>query len=159
MTQAAISNWWYSDTLPQRRPRRSQSNEIVQLAPRERATLNEPQFEWLKPVVQRLTEICALPVGWDGYRGRPTRFDIASFTFSMLQNICAPDSPAPSLVPLSSGGLQVEWHTDQIEIELTVHAPYSVQAWITDPTLGDDGVERPLTTDYSSILPWVQRLG
>jgi hypothetical protein len=156
MTQAALNNWYPDDAY--RRPRRSQTSEIVQLPPRQRVTLSEPQFRWRAPVIGRLNEILALPPGWDGYRGRRVSFEIASFTLFMLQNLCAPDTPVPSVVPLSSGGLQVEWHTERAEIELTVYAPYNVQAWAADPALGDE-IERHLTTEYSFILPWIQKLG
>ncbi len=156
MIEAATNNW-YPDRTPRRR--RVQSNEIVQLPPPQRVTLSEPWFQWLNPVFDRLSEICALPTGWDGYRGRATRFDIARFTLFMLQNICAQNTPAPSIVPLSSGGLQIEWHTERAEIELTVYAPYDVQAWAVDPTSDEKVLEEHLTNEYSSLIPWVQRLG
>ena len=155
MTTAATNNWYPDDVRFRLRER---SGEVLRFPPRQRVTLSEPQFGWIEPVKNRLNEICSLREGWDGYRGRPTRFDIALFTFYLLQNICAPDTPAPSIVPLSSGGLQIEWSTEEAEIELTVYAPNSVHAWAISPSR-EGPLEIPLTTDYSLIIPLVQKLG
>jgi hypothetical protein len=151
---AAVANDWYPDRVSSH----ERSGKVFQFPPAQRVTLSDPQLEWVEPVINRLNEICGLQVGWDGYRGCPTRFDVARFSFNLLQSICTPDTPAPSIVPLSSGGLQIEWSTEEAEIELTVYAPYSVHAWGTSPSL-EGPLEEPLTTDYSLIIPLVQKLG
>jgi hypothetical protein len=103
--------------------------------------------------------LCELAVGWDGYRGQPTRLDIALFAFQTLWRICRPATPAPFLAPLSSGGLQAEWHTSTVEIEITFLAPNNVSAWVADLHTGPNGEERSLTTDFGSLIPWIKRLG
>lgn len=126
---------------------------------RDRATMTELYFEWTSPVECRLNEICALPFGWDGYRGRPTRWDTASFTYALLRRICRPTTPAPDIVPLPSGGLQIEWHTSTSDVQFIVYAPYKVQAWKASVDPDDEGVEFPLTNDYTEVLPWIDALG
>jgi hypothetical protein len=62
-------------------------------------------------------------------------------------------------VPLPSGGLQIEWHAPNATIELTIRAPLQVEAWVADPQAQDEGIEFPLTNDFTTILPWVHKLG
>jgi hypothetical protein len=124
-----------------------------------RVTLSEPQVTWADEVRARLNHVCSLPVGWDGYHGRPTRFDAAEFALRLLQRVCKPHTPAPFIVPLPCGGLQIEWHEKSAIIELGIRAPMEVDAFVADPSLSDDGEERSLTVDFSFILPWVHKLG
>jgi hypothetical protein len=63
------------------------------------------------------------------------------------------------LVPLSGGGLQVEWHTERADIELKILAPFSVEAWVSDPSIEDDeGRTEYLAWDYSFLEEWMRRL-
>ena len=133
--------------------------DIINFRSTPRATLSEPVVTWEKPVRDRLDRICALQEGWDGYRGKPTRFVVADFAFRLLRAICKPHTPAPFIAPLPSGGLQVEWHTAQVQIELTVRAPFQVEAWLAEPHVDDEGTEIALTSDFTDVLPWVQKLG
>jgi hypothetical protein len=133
--------------------------DIITLPTPARVTLSEPDVTWAKAVRDRLNHICALPAGWDGYRGLPTRFDVAEFTVQLLRRLCKPHTPAPAIIPLPSGGLQIEWHSENATIELTIRAPYRVEAWVADLRTGDDGTELALTTDFTVIVPWVHRVG
>jgi hypothetical protein len=114
---------------------------------------------WAESVRERLNHICALPIGWDGYRGLPTQFLTAEFALQLLRHVCKPHTVAPAIVPLPSGGLQLEWHTKNAAIELTVRAPFHVDAWAADPRQDDEGTEWSLTNDFTVILPWVEKVG
>jgi hypothetical protein len=142
-----------------RRDRLAHTADIIRLPTPARVTLSEPDVTWATAVRDRLNHICALPAGWDGYRGLPTRFDAAEFAVQLLRHLCKPHTPAPAIVPLPSGGLQIEWHSENATIELTIRAPYRVEAWVADPRTGDDGKELVLTTDFTLIVPWVHRVG
>ena len=160
MLQPASTGTTVSVGVFSSREGRARSADVVNLPLPSRATLSEPEVTWAKAVRERLNHVCALPVGWDGYRGHPTRFDVAEFAIQLLRRLCKPHTPAPSIVPLPSGGLQIEWHTPNAEIELMIRAPLQVEAWVADPRAQDDGIEfPPLTADFTQILPWVQKLG
>jgi hypothetical protein len=124
-----------------------------------RATLTQPQVTWADEVTSRLRHICALPTGWDGYHGRPTRVDVVEFAIALLQRVCKPHTPAPAIIPLPSGGLQIEWHHDDAQIELSIRAPHNVEVWMADSRTGLEGEEAHLTIDFTSILPFIHKLG
>jgi hypothetical protein len=68
------------------------------------------------------------------------------------------DAPAPQIVPGSNGDLQIEWHTETIDIELHICAPYEVQAWRLTSSTGDDGEEINLTNDFTVVAGWLAEL-
>lgn len=157
-TQAVATEWYPSDgqATTERRAEVIGFPTTVQ----KRITLAEPTIEWADKVKRRLTYLCGLRAGWDGYNGRPIRFDTSYFTLQLLQRVCSPKTPPPEIVPLSSGGLQVEWHHPHAEIELTIRAPYDVKAWVSQGEEDEEGTELlPLTTDFTSIVPYIQKLG
>lgn len=155
--QAVATRWYPTDgqTTTERRA------EVIGFpAVQKRITLTEPAIEWADEVKRRLTYLCGLRAGWDGYNGRPTRFDTSHFALQLLQRVCSPTTPPPEIVPLSSGGLQVEWHHAHAEIELTIHAPYDVNAWVSQGEEDEEGTELPpLTSDFTSIVQYIQKLG
>jgi hypothetical protein len=113
---------------------------------------------WSRVVSLRLNELVRLPEGWDGYRARPVDFEIAFFTYQMLQNVCGADTPAPRIVPGSSGDLQCEWHTRNGDLELDVRAPNRVHAWRSTRQTGPDGEERELTVDFTVVARWISEI-
>jgi hypothetical protein len=161
MTETQVQSWYPTDRRSMDTLGRHQDADVVGFpTDSARATMNQPQVvTWAKEVTERLNHICALPPGWDGYRGRPTRFDVAQFAISLLRRISQPHTPAPVIIPLSSGGLQIEWHHDEAQIELIIRAPYNVEVWTADPHADPDGQEVHLTTDFTSILPIIHKLG
>jgi hypothetical protein len=120
------------------------------------ATVSEEEETpaWALHVKRRFDEVCALEEGWDGYNGRPVKWQTADFTFRMLQSICASDAPVPQIVPGSSGSLQVEWHLPHQTIELLVRAPYEVEAWREGPSIDEE--EADLSGDFRRVIDWLE---
>jgi hypothetical protein len=88
----------------------------------------------------------------------PTRFDIAYFAFELLKRVCRASTPAPSIAPLPSGGLQIEWHQDDIDIELAIQTPNTVDVWIGNLGNGEE-TELALTNNFIFLDPWIAKLG
>lgn len=115
--------------------------------------------DWLDGVRSRLEELIRLPRGWDGYSGQPLPFATAQFAADLLIRIGHGGLPAPSLVPVARGQLQIEWHTENVDIELLVRRPNSVQAYfnrLDGPGAVESVVE--LTNNFVQILPWIECL-
>jgi len=127
-------------------------------SPNARTLITERPALWRGPTVARLDYLCRLPVGWNGYRAGPVSFNVAHFALRLLDAVCGPETPAPSLVPGSSGDLQIEWHSQTIDIELHIIAPNVVQAWRETPETGEDGQEVPLTIDFTEVAQWIKTL-
>jgi hypothetical protein len=74
--------------------------------------------EWLDAVARRLSELMRLPRNWDSYGGVAVKPQNATRALSYLARILEQDSNAPWVVPLSDGGVQLEWHQADIDLEI-----------------------------------------
>jgi len=113
--------------------------------------------DWVNELKDRLDELTALPVGWDGYVGRPVSFQCAAFVASMLDRLCRDDVPAPYLVPGSDGTLQVEWHRNNFDVELDVLGVQNVEAIRVNHLTGEEEFLE-VQNDFSEIVNWVSAL-
>ncbi len=121
-----------------------------------RIVLFEQNSEWYESAKSRLEELVdSLPRGWDGYDGRSVSFSNAIFALSMLNSICRPNTPSPQIVPGSDGDLQVEWHTQEVDIELAVRGPYIVNAWRSVVGANPEGESLDLSQDFTKVAEWV----
>lgn len=123
-----------------------------------RIVVVSPARAWRNEVMRRLENLMRLTPGWDGYRAQAVTLDTVTFTLQMLESTCGDKIPAPQIVPGISGDVQVEWHTDTIDIELHVRAANSVHAWHSTPDTGPDGEELELSIDFKPIIGWINDL-
>jgi hypothetical protein len=73
-------------------------------------------------------ELRALPAGWNGYNSAPIRDDVIDWAANLADVLMTLGMPPPFLCPTSDGGLQLEWHTRGVDLEIMIGEPG--QAWI-----------------------------
>ena len=82
---------------------------------------------WLMDVLPRLAELAALEENWDSYGSPPPSTELIGHALAMVQraerllgysHAEQQLMPTPSIVPLSGGGIQIEWQTPVQELEL-----------------------------------------
>lgn len=105
---------------------------------------------WLLSTSDRIIELVRLSLGWDGHDGRPVNFDVAAFAVQFLLQTLEPDGPAPLVVPLSYGGVQLEWHEEGIDLEIEVEAPNRIFVSFEDRETGEE-FEQEFSTDYTEV--------
>lgn len=105
---------------------------------------------WLLSVCNRLNELVRLPLGWDGHDGRPVELDVAVFAAQFLLQTLEPDGPAPLVVPLSYGGVQLEWHENGIDLEIEVEAANRIFVSFEDRETGEE-FEKGFSTNYTEV--------
>ncbi len=111
---------------------------------------------WLDATLDRFLELGKLQDDWDQRGSAAVRHDVLSFALrSVLPRILTPTAPAPAVIPLGHGGIQLVWNTKTAEIEIEVIAPYSVIAYHFDKASGEEHEEQ-LSIDFSSLakLMW-----
>jgi hypothetical protein len=74
--------------------------------------------QWWKPVLTRLQYLRSLSPGWDSSRARSIDQHSVDRVLSFLAMTMASNTPPPSIVPLESGGLQIEWHRAGLDVEI-----------------------------------------
>jgi hypothetical protein len=73
---------------------------------------------WLEPTIEGFSTVLSLRENWDSYGGKRTSADSIKQALAVLTQIMEVNSPVPSVVPLGSGGLQLEWHRKQQDLEI-----------------------------------------
>lgn len=85
-----------------------------------------PVPTWVQPVLDRLTELVALPQDWDSYGALPVARQSVEMALSVLSAVMSEGAELPWIVPLPSGGLQLEWHRADSDIEIALDPAESV---------------------------------
>lgn len=109
--------------------------------------------DWLPDAQAKLREYQALPGNWDGHGGRSLKPDVAYFAMNLLAQTTTAHTPAPHLVPLSYGGLQIEWHTKGIDLEIEVTALGQIYASCQD----DRDARNNFADEFSSDLTIISK--
>lgn len=79
---------------------------------------DQPLPTWFDSVMQGFADLTTLEPNWDSYHGKAIDMSTINRAMALLDVLLGPASPAPSIVPLSSGGLQAEWHRHQQDLEI-----------------------------------------
>ena len=122
---------WFQDRPPDQRrllPGRGLAGVVDIRTARETFAPKQPNApattarvaEWLGSVRATLDRLGSLGDGWDSYRGSPINPRAAEAVLSVLTGVADWDTPEPSVVPTSIGGVQVEWHRNGLDLELEV---------------------------------------
>lgn len=97
---------------------------------------------WFVPVASSLLDLLRLPTEWNSYAARPISPRAARAALELLVETMEPDTPHPSVVPMSRGDIQLEWHLRGLDIEVVVSADGPIRVWYEDLR---GGTERELT--------------
>jgi len=70
----------------------------------------------------------------------------------ILENVASPETRKPQFIPGTRGDLQMEWHTETLDLEIHVRAPNDVDVWFRDEATGRAGQEFHVTNDFRRLL-------
>jgi hypothetical protein len=107
--------------------------------------------------MRRLGEIVNLPPNWDSYGSPPPTTTAVEIVMDLLETIDNPNLPAPRVVPVSGGGLQLEWNVSPRELQLEISGEGIAQCLqIEDRRPVREEEITYLTTDrIRSLLTWL----
>ena len=84
------------------------------------AEATEGFFRLPDEIEAEIAKLVTLPQGWDGYDGLPVQAGVAERARRLLKEIMGYTPIIPAVVPLSDGGLQLEWFVGAYEVEVAV---------------------------------------
>ena len=90
--------------------------------PAQDVTLREGTPPWLSSALADIARIADLPPGWDGYGSPQLSVKEREQATQLLASMTYSDLPAPNIVPVSGGGIQIEWQHCGRELELEIDA-------------------------------------
>jgi hypothetical protein len=91
---------------------------------------------WVNPTFTAIIGIHRLADNWDSYGGKKVNRNLIGQSLSVLELIMDGASPAPSIVPLGDGGIQIEWHRKQQDLEITFAADDTPQYFYQNRATG-----------------------
>ena len=86
----------------------------------QRITAEKPSTRLSAEIESSITKLVNLPQGWDGYNGLPVQPDVAEHARRFLALIRESTQLVPDIIPLSDGGLQLEWFVGAYEVEVVI---------------------------------------
>ena len=111
---------------------------------------------WLKQALDRISALTALAEGWDGYGGRAVDASVVMDAVRFLTEVAYPGISNPSIVPLATGGLQIEWHRGGVDVEV-IFCDEDPGLLVLDHDSGDEH-ELPISDAASEVTRLLGRL-
>src|SRR6266700_2537711 len=102
-----------------------------------------PLPAWFDPFMQGFVDLLTLQPNWDSYGARAIDRKLVHYAMNLTHGLLRPTSPAPRIVPLSSGGLQLEWSRYGTDLEI-VFEPDCEPFFYHRSRLTGEEVEHPL---------------
>lgn len=109
---------------------------------------------WAKFLEPKFSELLVLEQNWDGYEGGPLNSAVAEKAKSLLNRVYCFGVIPPSLVPGGDGSLQIEWHVNNIDLEIDILEPED----ITVRFCSDSSIESRDSLDERELSAWVAQL-
>ena len=88
------------------------------------------------PTLDAIGQLLNLPQNWDSYGARCVDPNCVSAALSLVLDVLRDDTPPPSVVPTSQGGIQLEWHTKGIDFEVEFVTPSRLRGCFEDRRSG-----------------------
>lgn len=111
----------------------------------------------LDPRIGSLAEKCGeflgLPENWNSYRSKPIDPTLIEEGLRVLAMVLGPTTRAPDLVPTAWGGVQLEWHDPDRDLEIEIRAPGRYRLY---HRVGDQDDEFDVLDDMGELLPLVR---
>ena len=112
---------------------------------------------WFLPSVKALVDLLNLPPGWNSHSAKRIAPQNATAALVVLGGLLDFDTPPPTVVPRVQGNIQLEWHSDRIDIEIYIDSPHSVRFFAEDAAK-ERFAEGPLSGREEELRTWLERL-
>lgn len=89
---------------------------------------------WLDSVYRRFEHLLSLPDNWDSYGAIKISEDAVAQAYRVLSKLNLNDESLPSIIPSNDGNIQLEWHLQNIDIEIEIPSEGMVNLYIEDST-------------------------
>lgn len=146
------------DNVPQAAPRSATQKPLLTFDKFRTAYDAGLDIKWQASVLKKVTELLKLPADWDGYGAPAIRRDAAMFALEVLETVMLPRTPLPAIVPAADGGIQIEWHEGDIDLEFHVSAPYACDLWFEDLRGAEESISEVLTNDFTLLRSSIAHL-
>lgn len=114
-----------------------------------------PEWTWQVEPIKKILEVLSLPENWDSYGGHAPRKEAAETAIQIIASIVQADPPRPRVVPLGTGGIQLEWKKGAREIELECGPDGLVEALKIEGDAEGEPYPTCSPTDVVNLFAWL----
>lgn len=134
------------------------SGDLFSAEGRTRATLRRSYAAppWAALIENRLYELLDLGPNWDRRGSEPISYDDLRDALDFLDRVMRPDTRPPSFSPLATGGLELIWRQDNLEVEAIFDSARNERELLV--SVGDNDSEAPIEEAESLFATVVDRL-
>ena len=114
---------------------------------------------WSKQTMQQLTGISALRTDWDSYGAPAISPSTIRRAYRLIQSIAEERIPPPRCVPTPEGSIQLEWHTDDFDLEVLLMPGTQLEVVFEDHRREFAEYEKVLRSDVAPLVEHMRLLG
>ena len=107
--------------------------------------------------IEGVVDLLGLQAGWNSYSAKPIEPRNAIRAVQLLFELLDPKTPTPIVVPTVRGGIQLEWHTKGVDIEVYINSPTDV-SFFAERVESDESTEQPLADHEHELKSWLGRI-
>ena len=131
------------------------------LGSRNQSTVNRsyPAFglrDWQVSTMNSLARLSGLPENWDSYGSAPIPEQVISFATDLVSGAAFQSAPLPHVVPVSGGGLQLEWSKGLRELEVQITPELTIELFARDgQAMAEQSVQSLSKSNLAQLLNWL----
>ena len=122
------------------------------------AALTEIMPTWMKATLKQLEEISTLERNWDSYGAPVIAPSRIAQAYNVVQSVMHDCAPPPILLPTSDGGIQIEWHTHGVDLEISLVSDADLDISFEDLREEFPSFEGVLISDVTQLVQYVRVL-
>ncbi|MBI1792085.1 MAG: hypothetical protein HYR60_31555 [Acidobacteria bacterium] len=112
---------------------------------------------WFMSVLHGFANLVTLADNWDGEGASKIDKTTINRALAAIDRLLASDAPAPSIVPLSDSGLQIEWHRKQRDLEIEFTPNGRVEFYYFDEVTEEEH-EGPVGPNFVNVEGYLERI-
>ena len=113
---------------------------------------------WFTAVLQTIYSFRYLPLDWDSHGAQPIHISTISTAMMLLDEIIQEDTPQPYVFPTPNGGVQYEWHTKRVDMEIEIRDHSTIAVLYEGPDGEECGWDQSVFEDISKVVDCVGQL-
>ena len=107
--------------------------------------------------VEGVVDLLGLQAGWNSYSAKPIEPRNAIRAVQLLFELLGSVTPPPIVVPTVRGGIQLEWHTQGVNIEVYINSPTDI-SFFAEQLGSSESTEQPLASHEDELKSWLERI-
>jgi hypothetical protein len=114
-----------------------------------------PEWTWQVEPIKKILGALLLSENWDSYGGHTPRREAAVTAIEIIASITQEDPPRPRVVPLGTGGIQLEWKKGHRELEVECGPDGSAEVLKVEGDAEGESYPACTSVDVTSLFAWL----